>query len=137
MGDGRRCNERAIGDRLNLPKSVVLEVGVSVDAVIIKGETVEPQAGRGARIAVCRRTLQLARPLRFSCNLTEGRLVGERLPVASRRHKDASLLCSQIFASEGRVNVSYEIVPQMSGKTVDEVMDKMEHLDPQEAFPER
>ena len=31
-----------------------LEVGVSVDAVIIKGETVEPQAGRGTRVAVCR-----------------------------------------------------------------------------------
>lgn len=78
-----------------LKEAIAQEVGVSVDAVIIKGETVEPQAP-----AV---------------------LLQSHGGKARRRETPS-----------GRVNVSYEIVPQMSGKTVDEVMDKMEHLDPQE-----
>ncbi|CAE7417129.1 HMCN1 [Symbiodinium sp. CCMP2592] len=82
-----------------LKEAIAQEVGVSVDAVIIKGETVEPQAP-----AV---------------------LLQSHGGKARRRETPS-----------GRVNVSYEIVPQMSGKTVDEVMDKMEHMDPQEAFPQ-
>lgn len=78
-----------------LKEAIAQEVGVSVDAVIIKGETVEPQAP-----AV---------------------LLQSHGGKARRRETPS-----------GRVNVSYEIVPQMSGKTVDEVMDKMEHMDPQE-----
>ncbi|CAE7315846.1 Hmcn1 [Symbiodinium pilosum] len=77
-------------------EAIAQEVGVSVDAIIIKDLAIQPQAP-----AV---------------------LLQTHGSKARRRETPT-----------GRVNITYEIVPQMSGKTVDEVMDAMDHLAPQEA----
>jgi len=79
----------------SLKEAIAQEVGISVDAVIITDESVEPEAP-----AV---------------------LLQSHGNKARRRE-----------APSGRVSIKYEIVPQVSGKSIDEVMDTLEHLTPEE-----
>ncbi|CAJ1335935.1 unnamed protein product [Effrenium voratum] len=80
-----------------LKEAIAQEVGVSMDAVIIKGAKVESQEGQASLLSLGARRAKVRRQ-----------------------------------SPKGAVNLTFEIVPALNNKTVDEVMDAVDNLDPEE-----